>query len=188
VRLARRLEELPLTRWSADDEFEDHVLAILRILPLRNPQMVAARAMPCLPQVTDRTISKGFRLLQPETKAGAAVSILAALHPTIRPEGRGRQPDRRSIAWPPPARSTAAWRAHSALSNMSPKCPILSSDRRSSRLRANASMWSSRTSAARHGPGRARIRCLSCLRMTVREHSKNTIQLSPAVRASMKPQ
>ena len=45
VRLVRRLEEFPLTRWSAEDQFEDLVLAIVRNLSLRNPQMLPARAM-----------------------------------------------------------------------------------------------------------------------------------------------
>ena len=64
VQLARRFEEFPLTRWSADDEFEDLVLAIVRNLPLRNPTMLSARAMRRLLQVTNGITSNVFRLLQ----------------------------------------------------------------------------------------------------------------------------
>ncbi len=63
VQLARRFEEFPLTRWSADDEFEDLVLAIVRNLPLRNPTVLSSRAMRRLLQVTDGITSKVFRLL-----------------------------------------------------------------------------------------------------------------------------
>jgi len=64
VQLARRFEEFPLTRWSADDEFEDLVLAIVRSLPLRNPTVLSARAMRRLLQVTNGITSNVFRLLQ----------------------------------------------------------------------------------------------------------------------------
>jgi Cdc6-like AAA superfamily ATPase len=63
VQLARRFEEFPLTRWSADEQFEDLVLAIVRNLPLRNPTVLSARAMRRLLQVTDGITSKVFRLL-----------------------------------------------------------------------------------------------------------------------------
>jgi hypothetical protein len=63
VQLARRFAEFPLTRWSADDEFEDLVLAIVRNLPLRNPTVLSSRAMRRLLQVTDGITSKVFRLL-----------------------------------------------------------------------------------------------------------------------------
>jgi hypothetical protein len=63
VQLARRFEELPLTRWSANDEFEDLVVTIVRNLPLRNPTVLSARAMRRLLQVTGGVTSKVFRLL-----------------------------------------------------------------------------------------------------------------------------
>lgn len=63
VQLARRLEEFPLTRWAADDAFEDLVLAIIRNLPLRNPTVLSARAMRRMLQVTDGITSKVFRLV-----------------------------------------------------------------------------------------------------------------------------
>jgi hypothetical protein len=63
VQLARRFEEFPLTRWSANEEFEDFILAIIRNFPLRNPTVLSARAMRRLLQVTDAITSKVFRLL-----------------------------------------------------------------------------------------------------------------------------
>jgi Bacterial TniB protein len=63
VQLARRFEEFPLTRWPADEEFEDLVLAIVRNLPLRNPTVLSARAMRRLLQVTNGITSKVLRLL-----------------------------------------------------------------------------------------------------------------------------
>jgi len=63
VQLARRFEEFPLTRWSADDEFEGLVLAIVRNLPLRNPTVLSARAMRRLLQVTNGITAKVFPLL-----------------------------------------------------------------------------------------------------------------------------
>ncbi len=63
VQLARRQEEFPLTRWAADDAFEDLVLAIIRNLPLRNPTVLSARAMRRMLQVTDGITSKVFRLV-----------------------------------------------------------------------------------------------------------------------------
>jgi hypothetical protein len=63
VQLARRFEEFPLTRWSADEEFEGLVLAIVRNLPLRNPTVISARAMRRLLQVTNGITSTVFRML-----------------------------------------------------------------------------------------------------------------------------
>jgi hypothetical protein len=63
VQLARRFEEFPLTRWSADEEFEGLVLAIVRNLPLRNPTVISARAMRRLLQVTNGITSTVFRTL-----------------------------------------------------------------------------------------------------------------------------
>lgn len=45
VQLARRFEEFPLPRWSADEQFEQLVLAIIRNLPLRQPSLLSARAL-----------------------------------------------------------------------------------------------------------------------------------------------
>ena len=44
MQLARRLEEFPLLRWSAEEAFEQLLLAIIRNLPLRQPSVLSARA------------------------------------------------------------------------------------------------------------------------------------------------
>ena len=63
VQLARRFEEFPLPRWSADAGFEQLVLAIIRNLPLRQPTVLSARAVRKLLQVSDGISSKVFRML-----------------------------------------------------------------------------------------------------------------------------
>jgi hypothetical protein len=63
VQLARRFEEMPLARWTANEEFEELVDTIIRDLPLRNPTVLSARAMRRLLHVTDGVTSKLFRLL-----------------------------------------------------------------------------------------------------------------------------
>ena len=63
VQLARRFEEFPLPRWSADSEFEHLLLAIVRNLPLRQPTVLSARAVRKILQVTDGVTAKVFRML-----------------------------------------------------------------------------------------------------------------------------
>ena len=63
VQLARRFEEFPLPRWSADEEFEQLLLAIIRTLPLRQPTVLSARAVRKILQVTDGVTAKVFRML-----------------------------------------------------------------------------------------------------------------------------
>jgi hypothetical protein len=63
VQLARRFEEFPLPRWSAEEGFEQLVLAIIRNLPLRQPTVLSARAVRKILQVTDGITSKVFRML-----------------------------------------------------------------------------------------------------------------------------
>lgn len=63
VQLARRFEEFPLVRWSADEEFEHLVLAIVRNLPLRQPTVLSARAVRKILQATDGITAKVFRML-----------------------------------------------------------------------------------------------------------------------------
>lgn len=64
VQLARRFEEFPLPRWSAEEGFEQLVLAIIRNLPLRQPTVLPARAVRKILQVTDGITSKVFRMLK----------------------------------------------------------------------------------------------------------------------------
>jgi hypothetical protein len=63
VQLARRFEEFPLPRWTADKEFELLVSAIIRNLPLRQSTILSARAVRKILQLTDGVTSKIFRML-----------------------------------------------------------------------------------------------------------------------------
>jgi Bacterial TniB protein len=63
VQLARRFEEFPLPRWSADDGFEQLVRAIIRNLPLRQATVLTARAARRILQSTDGLTAKVFRML-----------------------------------------------------------------------------------------------------------------------------
>ncbi|PPQ34237.1 TniB family NTP-binding protein [Rhodopila globiformis] len=63
VQLARRFEEFPLSRWSADEGFENLVRAIVRNLPLRQPTVLTARAARRILQSTDGVTAKVFRML-----------------------------------------------------------------------------------------------------------------------------
>jgi hypothetical protein len=62
VQLARRFEEFPLPRWSAEEGFEQLVLAIIHNLPLGQPTVLSARAVRKILQVTDGITSKIFRI------------------------------------------------------------------------------------------------------------------------------
>ena len=48
---------------SADEEFEQSLLAIIRTLPLRQPTVLSARAVRKILQVTDGVTAKVFRIL-----------------------------------------------------------------------------------------------------------------------------
>ncbi len=63
VQLARRFDEFPLPRWSAEEGFEQLVVAIIRNLPLRQPTVLSVRAVRRILQVTDGITSKVFRML-----------------------------------------------------------------------------------------------------------------------------
>ncbi len=63
MQLARRFDEFPLPRWSAEEGFEQLVVAIIRNLPLRQPTVLSVRAVRRILQVTDGITSKVFRML-----------------------------------------------------------------------------------------------------------------------------
>lgn len=63
VQLARRFDESPLPRRSAEEGFERLVPAIVRNLPLRQPTVLSARAARKILQATDGITSKVFRML-----------------------------------------------------------------------------------------------------------------------------
>lgn len=63
VQLARRTDELTLSRWAADEEFEALVASILRNLPLRNPSLLTARSLRRILHVTEGVSARVFRML-----------------------------------------------------------------------------------------------------------------------------
>ncbi len=63
VQLARRIDEIQLRRWTANEEFETLIASILRNLPLRNPSLLTARALRKILQMTDGVSARIFRLL-----------------------------------------------------------------------------------------------------------------------------
>jgi chromosomal replication initiation ATPase DnaA len=60
VQLARRFEELPLTRWQGDEEFQQLIVAILRHLPLKLASQISARALRHVLQSTDGVTAQIF--------------------------------------------------------------------------------------------------------------------------------
>lgn len=63
IQLARRIDEMQLHRWAANEEFETLVASILRNLPLRNPSLLTARALRRILQLTDGVSARIFRVL-----------------------------------------------------------------------------------------------------------------------------
>jgi len=63
VQLARRIDEIQLHRWAADEEFQMLIASILRNLPLRNPSLLTARAVRKILQMTDGVSARVFRML-----------------------------------------------------------------------------------------------------------------------------
>jgi len=60
TQLSRRLDQMALPRWKADDEFQSLVVAILRSLPLRRPSVLSVRT---LARATDGITAKVFSML-----------------------------------------------------------------------------------------------------------------------------
>jgi hypothetical protein len=63
AQLARHFEELPLPRWSADEDFEQLVLAIIRNLPLRQASTLSVRALRHVLQITGGITSRVSHML-----------------------------------------------------------------------------------------------------------------------------
>ena len=63
IQLARRIDEMQLPRWVANEEFETLVALILRNLPLRKPSLLTAGALRRILQVTDGVSARIFRVL-----------------------------------------------------------------------------------------------------------------------------
>ncbi len=63
IQLARRIDEMQLPRWVANEEFETLVALILRNLPLRKPSLLTAGPLRRILQVTDGVSARIFRVL-----------------------------------------------------------------------------------------------------------------------------
>lgn len=60
VQLARRFEELPLTRWQGNEEFQELIVAILRHLPLKLASQISTRALRHVLQMTEGVTAQIF--------------------------------------------------------------------------------------------------------------------------------
>ncbi len=63
AQLARRFDELTLTRWSSTPAFEELMISILRNLPLREPSVLSALSLRRILQITDGLTARIFRLM-----------------------------------------------------------------------------------------------------------------------------
>jgi hypothetical protein len=63
TQLARRLDQIVLPRWKADEEFQGLVVGILRSLPLRRPSALSAQSLRTLARATDGITAKVFCML-----------------------------------------------------------------------------------------------------------------------------
>ena len=63
TQLSRRLDQMALPRWKADEEFQSLVVAILRSLPLRRPSVLSAQSLRTLARATDGITAKVFSML-----------------------------------------------------------------------------------------------------------------------------
>ncbi|MDG1430379.1 MAG: TniB family NTP-binding protein [Paracoccaceae bacterium] len=63
VQLARRFEQLTLSRWEANEQFEILVASILRNTPLRHPSVLTPKALRRILQITDGITANIFYML-----------------------------------------------------------------------------------------------------------------------------
>ena len=63
AQLARRFDEMTLTRWSSTPAFEELMISILRNLPLREPSVLTALSLRRILQITDGLTARIFRLM-----------------------------------------------------------------------------------------------------------------------------
>ena len=63
VQLARRLDVINLPRWTANKEFEQLVLSIIRNFPLRQPSVLTARGLRRILQVSGGVTARIFQML-----------------------------------------------------------------------------------------------------------------------------
>ena len=63
TQLARRLDQVALPRWKADEEFQALVSAVLRSLPLRRPSALSSQSLRHLARVSEGITAKVFATL-----------------------------------------------------------------------------------------------------------------------------
>jgi hypothetical protein len=63
TQLSRRLDQMALPRWKADDEFQSLVVAILRSLPLWRPSVLSVQSLRTLARATGGITAKVFGML-----------------------------------------------------------------------------------------------------------------------------
>jgi hypothetical protein len=63
TQLSRRLDQMVLPRWKADDEFQSLAIAIVRSLPLQRPSVLSAQSLRTLARATDGITAKVFSTL-----------------------------------------------------------------------------------------------------------------------------
>ena len=63
VQLARRFEQITLSRWIADEQFEALVASILRNTPLHNPSVLAPKSLRRMLQITEGITANIFHMI-----------------------------------------------------------------------------------------------------------------------------
>lgn len=63
VQLARRFEQFTLSRWAANEQFENLVASILRNTPLEKPSVLTAKSLRRMLQITEGITSNIFHMI-----------------------------------------------------------------------------------------------------------------------------
>jgi Bacterial TniB protein len=63
VQLSRRLNQIVLPRWKADEEFQELVTAILRSLPIKQPSALSSQSLRHLARISDGITARVFGIL-----------------------------------------------------------------------------------------------------------------------------
>lgn len=63
TQLSRRLDQIVLPRWRADEEFQELVTAILRSLPLKRPTALSTQSLRHLARISDGITARVFGIL-----------------------------------------------------------------------------------------------------------------------------
>ena len=63
TQLSRRLDQIILPRWKADEEFQELVTAILRSLPIKQPSALSSQSLRHLARVSDGITARVFGIL-----------------------------------------------------------------------------------------------------------------------------